>query len=108
MADTAGQWRVLIDCYGRHRRPVARSNWLLWPTSQANGTLKLAAMADTSGRDELRRAPVPQGDGRLQPRPARRAVLGARCHLEGSGREVVAIRPGYQHHSALAEGGEYF
>ena len=21
-----GQWHALIDCYGRHRRPVARSN----------------------------------------------------------------------------------
>ena len=26
-------------CYGRHRRPVARSNWLLWPTQQAKTTL---------------------------------------------------------------------
>ena len=34
-----GQWHALIDCYGRHRRPVARSNCLLWPTPQASGTL---------------------------------------------------------------------
>ena len=26
MANTAGQWHALIGCYGRHRRPVARSN----------------------------------------------------------------------------------
>ena len=25
-AQTRGQWRALIDCYGRHRRPVARAN----------------------------------------------------------------------------------
>ena len=37
MADTAGQWHVLSgccvqhpDCYGQHRRPVARSKWLLY------------------------------------------------------------------------------
>ena len=35
MADTAGQWHALIGCSGQHRRPVARSNWLLWPTPQA-------------------------------------------------------------------------
>ena len=35
MAGTAGQWYALIGCYGRHRRPVARSNVLLWPTPQA-------------------------------------------------------------------------
>ena len=35
MADTAGQCTIaLIGCYGQHRRPVARSNWLLWPTPQ--------------------------------------------------------------------------
>ena len=34
-----GQWHALISCYGRHRRPVARSNWLVWPTPQAGGTL---------------------------------------------------------------------
>ena len=38
MANTTGQWHTLIDCYGRHRRPVARSNWLIWPTPQAPGT----------------------------------------------------------------------
>ena len=33
-----GQWRhALIDCYGQHRRPVARSNCLSWPTPQAIG-----------------------------------------------------------------------
>ena len=26
MADTAGQWHALIDCYGQHRRPAARSD----------------------------------------------------------------------------------
>ena len=26
---TAGRWHALIGCYGRHRSPVARSNWLL-------------------------------------------------------------------------------
>ena len=36
---TRGQWHALIGCYGRHRRPVARSNWVLWPTPQASGTL---------------------------------------------------------------------
>ena len=30
MADTAGQWHALIDCYGRHRKLVARSNWLYY------------------------------------------------------------------------------
>ena len=35
MANTAGQWHALIDCYGQHRRLVARSNFLLWPTPQA-------------------------------------------------------------------------
>ena len=46
----AGQWRALIGCcmanttgqlhaltgylYGQHRKPVARSNWLSWPTPQ--------------------------------------------------------------------------
>ena len=25
-SDNYGQWHALIDCYGRHRRPVARSN----------------------------------------------------------------------------------
>ena len=35
MANTAGQWHALIDCYSQHRRPVARSNRLLWPTPQA-------------------------------------------------------------------------
>ena len=39
MANTAGRRHALIGCYGRHRRPVARSSWLLWPTPQANGTL---------------------------------------------------------------------
>ena len=29
MANTTGQWRnALCDCYGRHRRPGALSNWL--------------------------------------------------------------------------------
>ena len=36
MANTAGQLHALIDCYGQHRKPVARSNWLLWPTPQAS------------------------------------------------------------------------
>ena len=31
----AGQWHALIGCCGQHRRPVARSNWLLRPTPQA-------------------------------------------------------------------------
>ena len=35
MADTAGQWHAPSGCCDRHRRPVARSNWLLWPTPQA-------------------------------------------------------------------------
>ena len=30
---------ALIGWYGQHRRPVARSNWLLWPTPQASSTL---------------------------------------------------------------------
>ena len=34
-----GRWHALIDCYGQHRRPVTHSNWLLWPTPQACGTL---------------------------------------------------------------------
>ena len=34
MANTAGQWHALIDCYGQHRRPVARFKWLLWPTPE--------------------------------------------------------------------------
>ena len=34
MADTAGQWHAPSGCYGQHRRPVARSNCLLWPTPQ--------------------------------------------------------------------------
>ena len=34
MVNTAGQRHDLIDCYGQHRMPVARSNWLLWPTPQ--------------------------------------------------------------------------
>ena len=36
------EWPVahaLSGCCGQHRRPVARSKWLLWPTSQACGTL---------------------------------------------------------------------
>ena len=27
------QWNALIECYGRHRRPVERSNGVLWPTT---------------------------------------------------------------------------
>ena len=52
MADTAGQWHALIDCYGRHRRQVARSNFLLWPTPQARdaGTAK-AVSAPTAAAD---------------------------------------------------------
>ena len=38
MAGTAGQWHALFGCYGRHRRPVARSFWLLWPAPQASDT----------------------------------------------------------------------
>ena len=34
IAARGGQWHALTACYGRHRRPVARSNWLLWPTPQ--------------------------------------------------------------------------
>ena len=30
---------LISGCYGQHRRPVARSNWLLWPTPQGRGTL---------------------------------------------------------------------
>ena len=30
----SGQWHALTGCYGQHCRPVARSNWLLWPTPQ--------------------------------------------------------------------------
>ena len=49
MADTAGQWHALTDCYGRHRRPVARSNLLLWPKPQAgHGTAR-------RGQEERRR-----------------------------------------------------
>ena len=29
---------ALMTCYGQHRRSVARSNWLMWPTPQANDT----------------------------------------------------------------------
>ena len=35
MANTAGLWHALIVCYGQHRRPLARSHWLLWSTPQA-------------------------------------------------------------------------
>ena len=38
LSPSHGQWHALIGCYGRHRRPVARSNWLLWPAPQASGT----------------------------------------------------------------------
>ena len=34
MANTAGRRHALSNCYGQHRRPVARSHWLLWPTPQ--------------------------------------------------------------------------
>ena len=52
MADTAGQWHALVGCYGRHRRPAARSNWLLWPTPQASVTVALidCYVADTAGQ----------------------------------------------------------
>ena len=51
MAGTADRRHALVDCYGRHRRTVARSNWLLWPTPQADesaGSLSRTAkqMAD--------------------------------------------------------------
>ena len=49
MANTAGQWHALTGCYGQHRRRVARSNWLLWPTPQASSTFSLAVMANTEG-----------------------------------------------------------
>ena len=35
--------------YGPNRRPVARSNWLLWPKPQASGTLDWTVMAKTAG-----------------------------------------------------------
>ena len=34
-----GKWHALIDCYGQYRRPVARSDLLLWPAPRASGTL---------------------------------------------------------------------
>ena len=30
MANTAGQCHALTGCYGQHRRPAARSNWLFY------------------------------------------------------------------------------
>ena len=51
MADTAGQCHALIGWYGRHRRPVARSDWLLWPAPLASGTLLLTdKTANTAGQ----------------------------------------------------------
>ena len=64
-ANTAGQGHALTDCYGQHRRTVARTNLILWPTpntarqwdvliaclwptSQAGGTLWFIVMADTA------------------------------------------------------------
>ena len=65
MADTAGQCHALIGCYGRHRRPVARSYWLLWPTPQADARPPLshrrpseAARAESVRRDEPVQVPV--------------------------------------------------
>ena len=39
-----GQWHALINCYGRHRRPVTRS------TPQASGTLQGTVMDGTAGQ----------------------------------------------------------
>ena len=44
MPNTAGQWRAPIGWYGQHRRPVARSNWLIWPTPQAAADTALAML----------------------------------------------------------------
>ena len=38
MANTAVQWQALIACYGQHRKPVPRSNCLLWATPQEDGS----------------------------------------------------------------------
>ena len=57
MADAAGQWHVLIDCYGRHLRRVARSNWLLlllWPTPQEVLTVAAAALEKMPTHEQLR------------------------------------------------------
>ena len=35
MTNTARQWRALSACIGQHRRSVARSKCLHWPTPQA-------------------------------------------------------------------------
>ena len=39
MADTVGQWHGLIGYYGRHRRQWHALILILWPKSQATGTL---------------------------------------------------------------------
>ena len=32
-AASQATWHALVGCYGRHRRSLARSSWLLWPAS---------------------------------------------------------------------------
>ena len=59
MADAAGQWHALSCCYGRHRRPVARSNLLLWPKLQAHLPLALRGSEGPGRRTFLLELPVP-------------------------------------------------
>ena len=49
VADTAGQWHALNHCYGQPRRPVARSDCLLWPTPQDAEGVTLDTNVDWGG-----------------------------------------------------------
>ena len=45
MADTAGQWPVLTDCYGRPRRPVAWRALIAWSWPTPQGLKEVIAAA---------------------------------------------------------------